>query len=524
MMSINLQIEPFTPSGSNLSQLWKTWKSKFNIYLIALKYNKEDDDTQVALFLQVGGDEIRRRYDALEADKKGPKLEDILKVFDEYFGDYRNVTQASYVFWKMTQAPNESFDDFLLKIRLQAIECEFGEAEKRNLKDKIVHGIFDNNLREKLLREKKITLEAVIDNCKNAEIARCHAKSMQCVQPPVIPSNDEINVLKKHFQKKLGNYPNMMKQDKSDSNKKTVTCYNCGRPNHYASQCRAKRQARRNLNVMEFPECECAPEDYDDDSCVSGPSQEDEYCLSELHMDTIQNSSKWFERGFVNGNPTLLKLDTGACVNAISIQEVSKWNVVPKIIKCNTNVITYTKHSVEIIGECVMSCRVNNIEKNLKFLVTNVDTYPILSADACEDFGLIVRVKKQTRPCLNEVKSSNPGNTVSDICFDLKSELKKLLDEYQDIFDGMGRVQYQYKICIDESMKPHVSAPRKIPLSKEKQFKEELMKMEKNGIIQKVDKPTDWVNGITVVDKKDGSIRICLDPRPLNKAIQKNSL
>uniref|UniRef100_A0A3P9BYY5 Caspase-8 n=1 Tax=Maylandia zebra TaxID=106582 RepID=A0A3P9BYY5_9CICH len=46
--------------------------------------------------------------------------------------------------------------------------------------------------------------------------------------------------------------------------------------------------------------------------------------------------------------------------------------------------------------------------------------------------------------------------------------------------------------------------------------------MERNQIICKVTDPTDWVNALVVVEKpKTGRLRVCLDPRPLNKAIQR---
>ena len=42
------------------------------------------------------------------------------------------------------------------------------------------------------------------------------------------------------------------------------------------------------------------------------------------------------------------------------------------------------------------------------------------------------------------------------------------------------------------------------------------------GIIVPVDQPTDWVNAMVVVERKNtDKLRICIDPRPLNKAIKR---
>ena len=37
----------------------------------------------------------------------------------------------------------------------------------------------------------------------------------------------------------------------------------------------------------------------------------------------------------------------------------------------------------------------------------------------------------------------------------------------------------------------------------------------------KVDKPTDWVSNLVITEKQDGRMRICLDPKPLNRAIKR---
>ena len=48
-----------------------------------------------------------------------------------------------------------------------------------------------------------------------------------------------------------------------------------------------------------------------------------------------------------------------------------------------------------------------------------------------------------------------------------------------------------------------------------------LDKNAKSDILVKVDQPTDWVNNLVIVEKKNGSLRLCLDPRDLNKAIKR---
>ena len=50
--------------------------------------------------------------------------------------------------------------------------------------------------------------------------------------------------------------------------------------------------------------------------------------------------------------------------------------------------------------------------------------------------------------------------------------------------------------------------------------KSELDSMEEN-IIEKIEHDTDWVNFIAIATKKNGNVRLCLDLRPLNKAIKR---
>ena len=47
--------------------------------------------------------------------------------------------------------------------------------------------------------------------------------------------------------------------------------------------------------------------------------------------------------------------------------------------------------------------------------------------------------------------------------------------------------------------------------------------MEAMGVISKVEIPTPWCAGMVVVPKKDGKVRICVDLKPLNASVKRET-
>ena len=73
-----------------------------------------------------------------------------------------------------------------------------------------------------------------------------------------------------------------------------------------------------------------------------------------------------------------------------------------------------------------------------------------------------------------------------------------------------------------EDAEPVVHAPRRVPLTIKDKLKETLDQLEKETIIAKVNEPTDWVSSLVIVEKKDKSLRLCIDPKDLNKNIKRS--
>ena len=128
------------------------------------------------------------------------------------------------------------------------------------------------------------------------------------------------------------------------------------------------------------------------------------------------------------------------------------------------------------------------------------ESLEILGRDACEDLGLVKRVDKAVK-----------GH---------KSK-EDILEEHKDVFQGLGKYEKEYDIELKEDTVPVIQPTHTIPYARRDKLKTLLDKLEEANVIASVEKPTDWVNNLVIADKKDGSLRVCLDPKPLNQAIKR---
>ena len=105
--------------------------------------------------------------------------------------------------------------------------------------------------------------------------------------------------------------------------------------------------------------------------------------------------------------------------------------------------------------------------------------------------------------------------------------------QYSGCFEGIGCFPGDpYKFHLKPDHKPARHAPRNVPVHLETAFKEEIKSLVKQGILEEVKEHTDWVNSYVIVEKDTGNyhspnhtvkkkLRICLDPRDLNEALER---
>ena len=108
-----------------------------------------------------------------------------------------------------------------------------------------------------------------------------------------------------------------------------------------------------------------------------------------------------------------------------------------------------------------------------------------------------------------------------------------ILSQYFGCFEGIGHFPGDpYKFHLKPEHKPARHALRKVPIHLESAFKEEIESLVKQGILEEVKEHTDWVNSYVIVEKDTDNhhspnhrvkkkLRICLDPRDLNEASER---
>ena len=184
----------------------------------------------------------------------------------------------------------------------------------------------------------------------------------------------------------------------------------------------------------------------------------------------------------------------------------------------------YNKTRLCPLGKCKVKIRNprNNKLYRLEFQVVDQNSRtPLLGRKASEAMKLIKVqydnilaidsiVKKQLCPVANEEKS------------DEHMTMEKIKSEFGDVFTGDGCLEGEYSIEIDNSVPPVKLPKRRVPVSMMAPLKEELKDLEKRGIIAPVERSTDWISSMVSVAKPNGKPQICIDPKPLNRALKRS--
>lgn len=501
MMDFLRKPDPLSFDG-NVAENWRNFETEFDIFIEAACADK-DDRTKAFTLLNLAGKEAIQKEksfsyaeevkneagDVIQAAETRASVAVLKKKFRELCNPLTNVVIERHNFHSRTQRTSENVQCFITALKILADSCEFENLKDSLIRDRIVCGVHSDSLRKQLLKESDLSLHKTIQRCQVHETAERNSKKLstegavddvrsQSSKPPQseIPCG---NCGRRHARKRES-CPAFGKK-----------CRICSKPNHFAQVCRSRHMMGASPQVNTIEDQENMDEKQEIFSLSSVLSNNEIYCAARVNSKDIR-----------------LKIDSGAKCNVMSAEVFSQIKQKEVINKSKAiNLIAYGGERFTTRGTVNLCCKIGSHSHVISFQITD-------KKGAATLLGLRDALH------LNLIKLDKSVFAVDTDKEDPFS--KQILTEYADLFDDqLGCIPVTYKMRIDTKVAPVVKPSRKIPQAMEKQVKEELENMTRKGVIVRETEPTEWVSPMVAAKKKNGDVRICLDPKDLNSALKR---
>jgi len=389
---MDLRIPSELSITGNLELNWLRWKQKFKNYLIVTEKIAKKDETKIAIFLTLIGDDGIKIYNTIKkTDLLNTKSEESFdKVVEEFeklcVGN--KIVYERHCFLTYKRADGQSIDNYATELKIKAASCEYGSLVDSIIRDQVVLSITNQALQERLIGITDLSLE------KAVEIIKCRESAHEQVVQINSGKDDgiSVNLVKKFASNKYGNRKNYLENSLSQKNNYTEkfnnkynsrkkgcchkcnrehefgsfpaygqTCRSCGNLYHWAIVCSMKKKSFVEEVRVQEAENESSEED---ESAVQllgvYEVKENIGVRSNQHSKQPINTDVWYEKIRLNNTMTVsIKLDTESQVNLLPFKIFKKLDNV-KLSNTNVKLEAYGGFKLKPIGKVVLECTVKN--------------------------------------------------------------------------------------------------------------------------------------------------------------------
>ena len=214
----------------------------------------------------------------------------------------------------------------------------------------------------------------------------------------------------------------------------------------------------------------------------------------------------------------------------------------PLFPKSDVKLVGYGNKNIEYIGTTVLDIAHLSQSKKATFYVTKLNNDKvILGLHLCVDLQLLSIHYNDRCQCKSQLlHEAKKVGSEFPIGVDLQQEHtpvlppvlistrlegdnvkveQQIMELYPDLFSGVGTIKNaMVHLDVKPGAIPVVCSPHHVPHAVQPKLKEEVDRMLKLGVIQKLDinKASDQVDALIIVIKPNGKLCVFLDPRTLN--------
>ena len=518
----------------NKQKAFNEWKDFMDSYIVINKIKKEEEWNFILLSSGSKGRDLLIASNITAEEKKTP--ENVWTIFKNHMIEKPNKWVQRIELQSFSQAEHETVEEFVLRLKTKADKCSFNtnDTKEERITEQIIKGCKYQEKKKKLLGKSDLTMAQAIEIVKNYEATiKSLLEYKSASNETSIVHNDMIKFRPKQndcnkcgINHKYGQCPAY-----------GTVCNKCKKPNHWAKMCRS---SSTNLQQVKIKQTQNAHEkqnggasfkpsrrtnngrnkvhDFQEQSSNEEETDEEHFTVNSVSSgpeDTRQELFAHIVTKAPEREKTKIKLkvkvDTGANANILTLRsfkqiypdKVSRDKTIlnSTFVKAsNARLVGYSGDVIQHKGTITLHCGNKNTPQ--KFFIVDTDGPNILGLQACRTLNLI-KVNCNI-DCKTPIKS-----------------IKDLKAAYPEQFDKIGSFEGEFHIQVSKGTTPIIQPPRKYPVNIRDEIKEELNRMEDLKVITRESEPTDWVNSIAFSRKSNGKLRICLDPKDLNKGIRR---
>ncbi|XP_064486119.1 uncharacterized protein LOC135398664 [Ornithodoros turicata] len=490
---------------------WKKWFTRWERYRVISGLHKQDMQTQVNTFLYAMGSEAEDIITSLRLSDE--ELNDYGKLSEGFKGHFvprLNVIYERACFNQRHQRDHETVEEFVRELHRLAATCEYGALKEELIRDRLVVGLHDKGLSEKLQLDSSLTLEKAVNRARNSEAVKgqqplLHSDVNSEGRPRTKIDVDAVIAAKSPYVAKERSgaaqrqrhgasdrdrqRPNKtckwcgysLDHTRADCPAREKVCSTCRKTGHFASVCQSSAQRQvQGTNQRTQPGRQPGRRGKGQTT-----AKLEEVFLGEV-LSAWTAKEPWIITAEVDNMAVSFMVDTGADVSAVPQSALAE-NTKKRIRPATKVLYGPGRSRLHPVGQAEVQMSWNGKTTRQEIFVMDKLEHALLGRPAIRALDVL--------PHLCSVEST--------------SLVDPTMSKYPALFGALGHMKAVYHIKLVLGAVPHaVSYPRRVPIPLLPSVKEELERMEELQVIEKVDRATSWCAPMVVAKKKNGKLRI----------------